>query len=149
MVSLPLFDPSDLVRGAPSTPVPSCEGCGACCMHMASPPFVTYAPALIAVGKMRDDGSDPDHEHPDWDRLATAPPEAKRQLADYHHQLRAGLDTRGSLEMPCLWFDSKSKRCRYHAHRPDVCREFPPGCDSCHQHRRYRGVETTSPRAIP
>ena len=107
---------------------------------MASPPFVTWSPALIAAGMMRNDGTDPNRDHPDWDRLATAPPEAKRALAEYHNQLLNGRDARGALESPCLWFDLKSKGCRYHEHRPEVCRAFAIGCDSCHEHRRYRGV---------
>lgn len=108
---------------------------------MGSPPFVTFAPALIACGRMKYDDDDPSRGHPDWDHLSDAPPEAKRKIADYHHQLLNGFDARGALEVPCLWFDLKSRRCRFHDHRPEVCRAFLVGCESCHAHRRYRGIE--------
>lgn len=138
MITLPLIS-------ATAGPTPSCENCGACCMHMITPPFVTISPALIAVGALPNRPADPARGHPDWGHLAAAPPEAKRKVADLHHMILCGLDTRGVLEMPCAWFDPRSKGCRYHAHRPELCRDFPTGGASCHEHRIYRGVGDLTP----
>lgn len=43
---------------------------------------------------------------------------------------RANAD-RYDLNLPCLWFDVATKRCRHYDHRPIVCREFETGGEDC------------------
>jgi Fe-S-cluster containining protein len=92
-----------------SSPSEACEGCGACCMHIASPP---YTPEEAA-------------------ELEFTAPEVYRdfELAKYRRDsvVLAGK----SDEIPCAFLDMESKRCRNYEHRPKICRDFKVGCWQC------------------
>lgn len=96
----------------------NCDGCSACCMGLASPPF--------------DDGEDDD-------AIYNGMPEALRN--DYEAKcdalykpeggFRPGVFPPGVISLPCFWLDIDAKRCRHYEHRPATCRQFTVGCDQC------------------
>ena len=97
----------------PVLDVPTCDGCGACCMHMRYPPFLG-------------------HDDP---RKQALP----RILRD---ELEALLSTDWDDEdKPCFWLDVETRLCRHHEYRPDVCREFEVGTPSCHGFRYTSQVQ--------
>src|SRR5262245_41938032 len=104
------------------TPLPtagggvSCEGCDACCMHVAGP---------LGYGLCFPTGPLPTPEE------AWASEEAKRVLAtpaglrqgladDYAGRRRGEVPDRDRLEMPCLWLDPRTRRCAHYEWRPQV-----------------------------
>ena len=98
--------------------IASCDNCGACCMHMGYPPFAGMY-----------DGGDPE-----WLELRESHPElaaAARQGA---------IDGRGDAELPCIWLDPQTRRCRHYELRPSVCRDFERGTEECIDHRERRGI---------
>jgi uncharacterized protein len=108
-------------------PVVSCEGCGACCRHIGTPPgFAAFFPS-------------PGHlipeewkQWPDYGYFLAAPESARQQLADYYAAVDRGEVTdRSAYDCPCLWFDLESGRCRHYEYRPEVCREFEVGGEEC------------------
>jgi Fe-S-cluster containining protein len=119
------FD-EDLPSDKPqSLPVLNCDGCGACCMEMRSPPFILY------IG---DDGEfhaydECDEEELHW--LMTAPPQARVE-----YMQRVLVDEEVPSEAPCVWLDLETRRCRYYQHRPQICRDFDLGSDGCHRWRK-------------
>ena len=119
-MNLPLYDP--------------CRGCGACCTHVGVPPG--YDPPIA-------EGS-PDYE------LFLAIPEALRdELRDYYQAVWAGKTEDRSLSgnVPCLWFDLETRRCRHYEHRPNVCRTFEIGGASCLGHRERMGIKPSHPKS--
>lgn len=120
MIPLPL-------DGEPLENNPSCEGCGACCLEQGSPPgYALFVP--IPYRHLYDWA--PDTE--DWQHWASMPDALKWELKDYYDGLIAGTtEDRVKAEWPCLWLDMETRRCRHYEHRPTICREFPPGSDSC------------------
>jgi Fe-S-cluster containining protein len=94
-------------------PILTCDHCGACCMHIAAPPY-TYDELVEMVD-----------QHPDaytelYPDLCTA--------IDRRDMTVAMGDTD---EIPCGFFDEKSCQCKHYDHRPAICREFEPGCEPC------------------
>lgn len=92
--------------------VSDCGGCGVCCMHMGYPVF------------LRGMDTQPDEEH--WTAL---PAELKEELLRYIAEYPS--PPHGELDGACFWFDVESRRCRYHEHRPRVCRDFAVGSKQC------------------
>lgn len=77
----------------------------------------------------------------------TMPAEARQVLADYYAaRSRGDVPDRTEAELPCLWLDAAARRCRWHAWRPDICREFEVGGKSC---RAMRGVIAKPPAFRP
>lgn len=78
--------------------IQSCEGCGACCMGMNSPPFIG-----------RDD------------------PELLAAPLDVHKSYEDGMvqrDRDGWPDfVPCFWLDLETRKCKHYEHRPEVCRD--------------------------
>lgn len=96
-------------------PILDCVGCGACCMHMAVPPFID------------------EHEN--------LPDEV---LADYReavHSRELQFAVHGVDEIPCAWFDMVTRRCRHYEHRPKICRDFDMGGDDCRRMREQAGFD--------
>lgn len=92
-----------------SSPSEACEGCGACCMHIMSPP---YFPEEVS-------------------ELEFSAPDAYRDFVLAKHR-RDGIIAAGeSDEVPCYFLDLETKRCRHYEHRPKICREFQVGCWQC------------------
>jgi Fe-S-cluster containining protein len=43
-------------------------------------------------------------------------------------------------EMPCLWWDPVTKKCRHYEWRPVVCRDFAVGEEDYLRIRKERGI---------
>jgi Fe-S-cluster containining protein len=111
-----------------SLPVVTCDGCGACCNHMGSPPEILY----------RQDGG--------LSRWGRGLPAAVRdELAAYvaaYGKVRLERD-----QGPCLWLDPVTKGCRHYEYRPEPCRELPVGGASCFSYRRQFGLAVPEGRS--
>lgn len=138
-------------------PVTTCEGCGACCRHMGTPPgYAAYYPIDGEIDEMW-------KQSPDYQRWLNLPPEVEAALREYYDGVKGGtmfdrtndfasagevLDAiKGGrlfvaqslvnkmakqIPIPCLWYDEEGKRCRHYEHRPEVCRDaIAPGDDAC------------------
>lgn len=61
-------------------------------------------------------------------RLKNLPHEAMAELRSYLERLLAG-------EWPedpaCIWLNRETMKCRYHEHRPMICRDFEVGSGDC------------------
>lgn len=101
----------------------SCDGCGACCRVVTSPPFVR-----------RLDGPAEDG----WERLRWERPDLLAEIAT----AEAARRERGepSFGTPCLWFDAATGRCRHYDDRPHACRAFELGGTDCRDARRRAGI---------
>jgi hypothetical protein len=104
-------------------PVVSCDGCGACCMHMHLPPQSVWADR---VGELSP-----------W--AEALPAEVLQELLAHYRQAEAD---GWPEERPCVWLDLETKRCRHYEHRPAVCRDFEVGKAPCLQHRKAHGLPT-------
>lgn len=109
----------------------SCDGCGACCLHLGIPPFDSY--------------DDDDIE------FALLPQELKDELTAawdvYFAQEAARYETKipNATGTPCCWLDLETRRCRQYEYRPDICSRFEPGCEICLEDRMLAGID--QPRA--
>ena len=103
--------------------IESCEGCGACCRVVTSPPF----------RRIFNEGGEEAWERLRWDR----PDLLAEILAAEAARKASGEPSFGS---PCLWFDAGSGRCRHHELRPRDCREFAVGGVDCLDARRRAGI---------
>lgn len=94
-------------------PVVTCEGCGACCLHMGLPPYAEDEVSLLRENLPK--------VYSDFVAV-----EATRLL-----QLRVtGVD-----HVPCGFFDHVTRRCRHHEYLPDICSRFEVGEPSCMEYR--------------
>ncbi len=100
-------------------PLPvDCNDCGACCWDFTRPPY-------------------------GYDELG--PLERNRPHVYRDYLAVEGVRTRyrkvkgRDLDGPCGFFDVLSGECRHYADRPDVCREYPLGGQSCQAKRRAIG----------
>jgi len=114
---------ADLPRELPVVPDVSCDGCGACCMHMGFPPFFAMY-----------EGEHEAKSDPEWLALKAKHPELAAEAR------QGAVDNRGTQELPCIWLDPVTKRCLHYEHRPHVCREFELGSEACLEHRKKRGI---------
>lgn len=97
-------------------PGQTCDDCGACCLHMVRPPFYRLG-------------------DPAWAWLVLTRP-------DLAEEIDADIDAHpGDDERPCLWLDLETRRCRHYELRPEICRDFEPGCYACIRHRVDVGLE--------
>lgn len=117
---------------APLPIVSDCTNCGACCMHMRTPPHVVLwedgCPKVHVNGMV----SDAD----DFALLMAAPQEARDVM---YRQASAKLSEVPD-DAPCSWFDQATRQCRFHEFRPGICRDFVVGSPDCLQWRKIRGV---------
>ncbi len=87
----------------------TCEGCGACCLHMGLPPYA-------------DDEVDFLRENLPKVYSDFVAVQATRLL-----QLRVtGVDS-----VPCGFFNHVTRRCKHHEYPPDLCAGFEVGEPSC------------------
>lgn len=101
-----------------------CTGCGACCTHMVSPPFLCL---------------DDDEE---FAALKTRRPDLAAELvADIERRIRDGDRTD---DAPCTWLDPGTMRCRHYEDRPEICREFEMGSEDCLAHRGREGIDAAA-----
>ncbi len=92
--------------------VTDCEGCGVCCLQMGYPEYIY------------DSEHGPDEEH--WTNL---PADLKQELLTFIENYQHPPE--GELDGPCIWLDPETRRCKHHAYRPNVCRDFEVGCKDC------------------
>ncbi len=111
--------------------IADCNNCGACCMHMRTPPHIV---GLNSDGSWHNYGGS---SQDDFLRLMVAPAEARQAIVD---RLNASYDDVPD-ESPCAWLDLETKKCRWHDHRPDVCRDFDVGGESCLATRSACGIK--------
>jgi uncharacterized protein len=103
--------------------IDSCEGCGACCLVVTSPPYYHV---------FEDFGEEA------WDRLRRERPDL---LAELEADERARRASGGPFyDTPCFWYDPETRRCRHYDYRPLACREFVIGEDDCLDARRRAGI---------
>jgi len=86
--------------------IASCDGCGACCRVVTSPPFLR---------RTVDDGAEDV-----WERLRWERPDLVAEILADEAARRARGDP--SFGTPCLWLDLESGRCRHYEERPRACR---------------------------
>jgi uncharacterized protein len=103
--------------------IESCDGCGACCLVVTSPPF-----------RRTLDGGGEDA----WVRLRWEHPALLVELVEAQEARKAAGEP--SYGTPCLWFDAATGRCRHYEVRPRACREFAVGGVDCHDARRRAGA---------
>lgn len=97
--------------------VTNCEGCGVCCTSMRTPPHMVFY-VNEEYEPIGEDCQD------DYNRLMAAPEEAR--------QVRlAKMMGDAPDESPCSWLDPETKQCRWYEFRPDICRDFDVGGESC------------------
>lgn len=92
-----------------------CEGCGICCMHMATPPYSSVE-ELELPAEVRDDLR------------------AVRESAAMQREVW------GADYKPCGWFDMVTRKCRHYEDRPSTCRDFEAGGASCRAMRKDGGL---------
>jgi Fe-S-cluster containining protein len=69
------------------------------------------------------------------------PATLEQALADNHAALFAGrTPDRVKEELPCLWFDAETLRCRHYDYRPPMCREFEVSEEDCLAWRKRCGI---------
>ena len=131
--------------------VAECRGCGVCCLHMGYPPFIRpVAPisleeidldeqlsAEIAVDPLRRQDLLRGRAGEKWWFLL--PEDLREELEDYiaHYQPKNYGGNVETLDGPCCWFDTETRRCQHHEHRPNVCRDFETGSQQCHEWRSH------------
>lgn len=104
--------------------IDSCEGCGACCLVVTTPPFRRVF-----------DGEGEEA----WEQLRREHPDLVAEIAGHTQALR--LEGRPSYGTPCLWFESATATCRHYDLRPRACREFALGGTDCRDARRRAGID--------
>ena len=92
--------------------IDDCNGCGVCCFHMGYPSYVT--------------GSETQPAEPHWVSL---PEDLRVELEEYVATYQPPKD--GELDGVCFWLDPKTRLCKHHEYRPNVCRDFPVGGSGC------------------
>ena len=97
-----------------ATDIPSCDGCGACCMKIGVPPFDESEGTL-------------DREDLDFQVLPL------ELAAEVEQAFSRGAES--FVGKPCIWFDSESRRCKHYEWRPVLCLEFEPGNPICLEDR--------------
>lgn len=134
-----------------SLPVVDCDGCGVCCFHMGYPAFILprepmtdaeidadpdlvrrikFDPQLRSELKSGNPGEPHWHSMPDTLRA-----EWESFVGGY--QVPVYGSSPESFDGPCIWLDPDTRRCKNHAHRPRVCRDFSIGSAACQQWRAY------------
>lgn len=98
--------------------ITDCEGCGVCCLHMGYPAFIQ-----------------PVEHSSDEAYWRGMPRDLKDELLSYIADYQP--PEPGQLDGPCFWFDSETRQCKHHQHRPSVCRNFKVGGIGCRHWRRH------------
>lgn len=113
--------------------IESCEGCGACCLKMCSPPGYVM---ILSDPSIADD---PGPFAEDVERMRQLPEPLKQELLEYLDWLKR---ERPRGERPCLWFDQQRRTCKHYEHRPSICRDaVQVGDESCRAWRQLHQVK--------
>ena len=92
-------------------PSQMCDNCGACCSRMCSPPFMP--------------------EHLGGTELGKLPPNVRK---DFEDGMKARAEHDWIDGVPCFWLTDELK-CKHYQHRPEICREYEVGSESCRRQR--------------
>lgn len=103
----------------------SCDGCGACCMHVGVPLF-----------KFQIDGSGGSPELPDEQEWVDLPDDLKEAHVNFLKNNKFD-DYNGT---PCYWLDPETRKCTHYDYRPEVCRWFEMGGVNCIEFREELDV---------
>jgi Fe-S-cluster containining protein len=114
----------------------SCDGCGVCCMQQGSPPGYLYLLQLAPEARARW----PDPE--DVERIERLPREALARINRYVSRLRR---REVSGDGPCIWLNQETRQCRFHEHRPEICRNFMVQGEGCASRREEYGLQPLLP----
>jgi Fe-S-cluster containining protein len=106
-----------------------CNNCGLCCMHMRTPPFIGVTdPRWQAMPQeLRDELS-----------VWLSYDEKKKKVVEAPRYTLA--QRKYGDDLPCLWLNVATGKCRHYEFRPDVCRDYQPGNGSCRELRRSVGL---------
>lgn len=122
--------------------ITSCSGCGACCLHVGTPPgFAAWFPP---PGKSLKDTADYRRVmKEDAAIVAAMPASVTRSLVEGFRE--AWQTNRSGQSVPCFWWDSETRRCKHHEHRPSVCRKFERGGEDCRRLRDEYKIDGPEP----
>lgn len=95
-----------------------CDGCGICCLGLRFPPF-----------------DETTYDVPGATDYSDLPAHLRDEIEAADDGGVAGF----TLDAPCCWYDTATKRCRHYEHRPRACRDFEPGNPHCNDMREYAG----------
>jgi len=105
--------------------VRDCDNCGACCRHMVMPPFLP-------------DFHAPENRNEEFDAFKAEWPALAAELrAEYERKMR---EDEWPESAPCFWYDAAAGRCKHHEARPEICRDFEVGSESCLSWREAHGI---------
>lgn len=150
----------------PTVPITNCDNCGACCRHLGTPPG--YAAFYPWDGDIPEEYKQTE-DYARWLALPPEVERELRDYYDgvrsgrlfdrtddfasmsrIREAVAAGRlflvpcpDLAGAVrvEIPCLWYDPESKRCKHYEHRPQVCREaIQPGDAACRAARQRHRI---------
>jgi len=117
----------------------SCDDCGLCCEGQVSPPgyqLFTGEWGQWSIYTPDDDA--------DFARFRALPAEARRALDDHADRVRDGTyDPEGV----CCWLDPVTRKCRWYEHRPQICRDYEMGGESCLAERQQSKAACGAVRA--
>ena len=74
----------------------------------------------------------------DVQRIRSLPPAALTALRDHLQRVLDGVERPDSA---CIWLDRNTMRCRYHDHRPMICRDFEIASDGCRDWRKQYEID--------
>lgn len=97
----------------------TCHNCGACCLNMAVPPY----------------------EGDEIESLILQNQQGYVDLILARELRTVQLQLVGTDEIPCLFLDPFTRKCRHHEHKPQVCRDFEVGGEHCLATRRDAGLD--------
>lgn len=103
-------------------------------MEQQSPP--SYAMLLSSPEMMEDDA---EMFADDVQRLKQMPEELRQELRDYISTLLSGHQRD---DQACIWLERDTMQCRYHEHRPSICREFEMGSEDCRGWRTQYKIDS-------
>ncbi len=95
---------------------------------------------LMLHHSLRDQLHDDDGDLLRW---RSAPLLARATCYDYAIKVQAGEIREPG---PCCWLDPTTRKCRWYEHRPEICRDFELGGESCLRKRERWGELAAKPR---
>ena len=54
--------------------------------------------------------------------------------------IELGYKSQASNKSACYWFDTSTKKCMHHEHRPQICRDFEMGGAICIMQRKFYNI---------
>ena len=108
-------------------PILTCDGCGACCTFVRTPPHLVF----WQDGQPIPIDGEPTADF-DYQALMAAPEEARRLFREKRLSNAPAVD-------PCAWLDLETRKCRFHEFRAEICHSFEVSSGACHYLRSKTG----------